>query len=160
DIYAAAVVLWEMLAGRRLYAVDDPIHVVGLIAQCNVAPPSTIVENISPALDEVVMRGLAGEPADRFETAHDMAAALRAAIAEASPSEVGAWVAEIAGEALSLRAEQVTAIESGSSPSVSRGRAKPNVAPVVGRAPDESTASMEFEASESALEAIRFLAEH
>ncbi|MFS8069890.1 MAG: hypothetical protein ACMG6S_26290, partial [Byssovorax sp.] len=65
--------------------------------------------------DEVVMRGLAVDPKDRWATAREMALALEQCAGIASPSEVGVWVDSLARESLSKRSVSVNAIEASSS---------------------------------------------
>ena len=79
DVFSASVVLWEALAGRRLFAADSEGGVLHRILEGKVEPPSRHAPALAPALDAVVMRGLSVEPADRFDTALAMAEALEQA---------------------------------------------------------------------------------
>ncbi|MCC6998042.1 MAG: serine/threonine protein kinase [Deltaproteobacteria bacterium] len=77
DLYAAGVVLVEMLTGRRLF----PGSGLALIrAHCEDAPPRLAdlapEQPFSAALEQVVARALAKQPAARFASAAEMAAAL------------------------------------------------------------------------------------
>lgn len=118
DVYAASVVLWELLVGRRLFSADNEGALVMQVVSAEVTPPGHLVPGLMPALDAVVMRGLARDPAARFQSAWDMAVALEEVAGLASPRQVGEWVDRLAGGALSKRARQVQDIES-----VSRGGA-------------------------------------
>jgi serine/threonine-protein kinase len=111
DIWAAAVVLWEALVGERLFRRDTEGEVVAAILAGAIAPPSKHVSGLPAALDAVVMRGLRGDPAQRFATAREMAAALESAVPIATASRVGAWVEEMASETLAARAKMVADIE-------------------------------------------------
>ncbi len=113
DVYAAAVVLWEALAGRALFAGDDPGAVVTEVLDGKVSPPSRFAE-LPKGLDEVVLRGLAARAEDRYPTALAFATALEAVGPLASPREVGQWVEETAGPDLRARANRLVDIESGS----------------------------------------------
>ncbi len=121
DLYAAAVVLWEMLVGQRLFRGADEGATVTRVLMGEVRPPSKAArENRSPAdvqalerLDAVVMRGLDRDPCKRFETAHDMAVALERCLAPAGAAEVAHWLEQVAGPALARRAAAIAAIESG-----------------------------------------------
>jgi eukaryotic-like serine/threonine-protein kinase len=114
DIYAAAVVLWEVLTGRRLFEGDNEAMVLIKALEGKVTPPSRVVFDLSAAFDDVIARGVARDPALRFQTARDMAIALEKCWRMASPSEVGAWVERIAGEELHKRAAQIAEVESSS----------------------------------------------
>ncbi|WP_437728429.1 serine/threonine-protein kinase [Sorangium sp. So ce861] len=110
DIYAASVVLWEVLTGRRLFTGECDAEIYGRILEGVVQPPSAYGE-VPKALDEVVLRGLEKDPERRYATALEMAAALEEALAPASPRAVGAWVEATAGQLLDARAKSLAAIE-------------------------------------------------
>ncbi len=112
DVYGAAVVLWELLTMRRLFDGEHDAAVLLKVLHGDVPPPSALSPGLSPAIDAVVLRGLARAPEQRFATAHDMAVALEEAIPPASPRKVAEWLAHVAGPALEKRAQQVKEIES------------------------------------------------
>jgi serine/threonine-protein kinase len=112
DIYATAVLLWEMLTGRRLFRGDDETQILAQVLKGWHEPPSAHSPGLSPLFDPVVMRGLALDPTERFTTAAEMARALEACSGLASPSEVGDWVQAMAGEELTRRAEAISRVES------------------------------------------------
>jgi eukaryotic-like serine/threonine-protein kinase len=114
DVYAASVVLWEALTGRRLFAGDNEGHVMRQVLAGNTVPPSAHVPGLPAALDVVTMRGLSVDPKDRYATAHDMAIALEEAVPLVSASKIGAWVEEVAKETLDLRKVRISVIESDS----------------------------------------------
>ena len=112
DIYAAGVVLWELLTGRRLIDAE-PAAAMHKVLQGRIAPPTEIVPSLSKELDAVVMRALATDRTRRFGTARQMAAALESSTPVAGPIEVGEWVRALAGEALERRARVIADLESG-----------------------------------------------
>jgi len=111
DIFAASIVLWEALTGQRLFQGVDDGEVYAKVLLGHVEPPSLYAGGLSPALDAIVLRGLARERNDRYATARDMALALEAAVPLAPPSQVGRWVEGLVGEALAERTEQIAGIE-------------------------------------------------
>jgi serine/threonine-protein kinase len=111
DIYAAGVVLWEALVGARLFAQKGEAPDVSRLLDPKVDPPSARVPTLPRAYDAVVLRALAREAGERYPTALAMAEAIEACAPVAPPSEVGAWVVEVAGELLADRAERAAAIE-------------------------------------------------
>jgi serine/threonine-protein kinase len=103
DIFAASVVLWEALTGRRLFAGDDTGDSVQKILGGRVEPPRVHAPELPAGVDEVVLRGLAPDPEQRFRTGREMAEALEAVLPAANPLKVGDWVQAIAGRALQER---------------------------------------------------------
>jgi serine/threonine protein kinase len=113
DVYSASVVLWETLAGRRLFAGDDLGSVMASVLAGRIVPPSHLRPDLPPELDEVVLCGLSSQPSDRYPTARDMAAALENVVPLASPEQIGEWVEELAEETLRQRSELIAEMESG-----------------------------------------------
>jgi serine/threonine protein kinase len=113
DLYAASVILWEMLTGARLVTGDNEVDLVANLLKRDIQPPSHLVAAVPGELDVVVMRGLAAKPEDRFPTARAMCVALaRCGIREAPSIAVGEWVAALAVESLTNRMAKVAALES------------------------------------------------
>lgn len=76
DIFAMGVVLWELLAGRRLMLRDTNGATMHRIVSEPIGPPSQESPSIDPALDAIAMKALARDPAARFQTADAMREAL------------------------------------------------------------------------------------
>jgi eukaryotic-like serine/threonine-protein kinase len=112
DVYACGVILWELLAGRRLFKGDNDAMVLEQVLLGIVRPPSKWVPSLPAALDEIAMRALERDPNARFESALEMAEALEEAVAPAPARELGDWVARVAGDVLTQRAETMAAIDS------------------------------------------------
>jgi len=116
DVYAASVVLWELLCGRRLFQGDSEVSLLKQILETvtsgAIEPPSKYASGLPRALDGIVLKGLAARPEDRFPTARDMAVEVERALILASNREVGEWVERIAGETLKKRSERIAEIES------------------------------------------------
>lgn len=110
DVYAAGVVTWETLTGRRLFE-GDPAAVMMKVLEGAAPPPSAIAKGISPALDAAVARALRGDPGQRWETALAFAEALRRAQEPASPEALGARVEALEGDAIAALAKRVAEVE-------------------------------------------------
>jgi serine/threonine protein kinase len=123
DIYAASVLLWETLTGKRLFRGDDETQILAQVIKGWSEPPSAHAPSLGTAFDAVVMRGLALEPAQRFATAAEMARELEACVGLATPAEVGEWVQAMAGDPLRERAYVISRMESqsGSMPGATTG---------------------------------------
>jgi eukaryotic-like serine/threonine-protein kinase len=118
DIYAAGVVLWEGLVGRKLYKADSEAELVTLVVEANVDPPSQHAPDISPELDAFVLKALSRDPTKRFATAREMAKALEKLMPPVPASEIGEYVEEVAGTALAARSQRISLIERSSTSDV------------------------------------------
>jgi hypothetical protein len=134
DVFAAAVVLWEALAGRRLFAADSEGQVLKRIMDGLVEAPSKHAPGVPEALDAVVLRGLSKEPADRFDTALEMAEAIEGATTAATSRSIGQWVTDLAGPTLQARARLIASVESVTAGQPSTPRA-PAPSPLIIAAP-------------------------
>jgi serine/threonine-protein kinase len=112
DVYAIAVVMWEALTGERLFTGDTPEATLTKVLAGASGPPSSVVQGISAEVDAIVMKGLAREPKDRFDTARAMAIAIEETVPPATAREVGEWVERLAGSEIALRAHRIIEIES------------------------------------------------
>jgi eukaryotic-like serine/threonine-protein kinase len=115
DVFAASIVLWEVLTLQRLFARESEAATMGDLLFSAIEPPSKYSPDLSPELDAVVMRGLSRDPAQRFPTAREMAVALEDLVPPATAAQTGDWVRGLAEEALSGRAKRVRDIESATS---------------------------------------------
>jgi hypothetical protein len=104
DVYGASVVLWEALTGQVLFDGANDAAVVHAVMNSVVRAPSEFVPNVPPALDALVLRGLARDRGGRFESAREMALALEREVGLATQSEVSDWLQGIAGALLEERA--------------------------------------------------------
>ena len=78
DIYSVGILAYFMLTGRAPFEYDRPIKVIIAHAHEPVVPPSERVASIPLDLEAIVMRCLAKDPDDRFQTIMEMAEALDA----------------------------------------------------------------------------------
>ncbi len=72
DLYATGCLLYELLALRPPFVGETPLSVVYQHVQDMPVPPSQTSDGCPPELDGLVMRSLAKEPDDRFQTAEEM----------------------------------------------------------------------------------------
>jgi serine/threonine-protein kinase len=86
DVWAMGVVLYEALTGCLPFKADSYHALLAHILHSRPRLPSEHRPQIPPAIEGIVLRALAFEPADRFASADEMRSAIREARGRASPS--------------------------------------------------------------------------
>jgi serine/threonine-protein kinase len=76
DIFAAGIVLHELLTGSRLFKGRDDLHTISLVRACKIDPPSASRPEIPPELDRITMKALARDRSERYQTASALASDL------------------------------------------------------------------------------------
>ena len=88
DVYAAGLLLFEMLAGSKAFLGDSPIHVAYQHVHSEVPAPSSRVTTVPAELDQLVARASARNPDDRPRDANELLAEVRRARQLLSPAEL------------------------------------------------------------------------
>jgi eukaryotic-like serine/threonine-protein kinase len=79
DVYAAGCVLFELLVGHPPFVGDSPVSVAYQHVREDPRPPSDINREVPPDVDAIVLKALAKNPLNRYQSAQEMRAdALRA----------------------------------------------------------------------------------
>ena len=76
DQFALGVVLWEMVARRRLFKEKSDIKTYERIVKCEIPSLQELDSSVPPEFEAIVMKMLAKDPNDRFERLEDAAAEL------------------------------------------------------------------------------------
>src|SRR5439155_1472429 len=76
DLYSIGVVLYELLTGKVPFTGETPVEIAMRHLSDTPQPPSILRPEIPPDLDMIVLRALAKNPEDRFQTAEEMDAEL------------------------------------------------------------------------------------
>jgi serine/threonine-protein kinase len=111
DVFSAGIILWELLATRRLFTAEADTDRMQKILDGNYPPPSLHRPDLPRELDAVTMRALELAPEDRFATTREFAHALEQAAPSASSRRIAEWVNDLASEGLATRARMVARVE-------------------------------------------------
>lgn len=106
DIFALSVVMWEMLALRRLFTADNEIEVIELVRNCKI--PGRLKDfnpNVTDELESIVMRGLHKDPRKRYESMEALEKTLRAYLSKTNPTLSGADLSSFVKDCLSDKRE-------------------------------------------------------
>jgi eukaryotic-like serine/threonine-protein kinase len=74
DLYSTGCLLYELLAGRPPFVGDSPVSVAYQHVREAPVPPSQLDPEITPEIDAVVLKALAKDPDDRYQSAAEMRA--------------------------------------------------------------------------------------
>lgn len=85
DLYAVGLLIYEMLAGRPPFDADNPWAVLRLQIENDPAPIRQIRPDVPSWLEGIMLRALAKDPAQRFQTPSEMLAALNGRTAIPGP---------------------------------------------------------------------------
>lgn len=86
DIYSIGVVLYEMATGKVPFSGDNPVTVALKHIQAQPILPSKIVPDISPKLEHIILKAMAKDPSQRYNSADEMALELTALCVRGSTS--------------------------------------------------------------------------
>lgn len=102
DLFAVGVILWEMLAGRRLFLGETDLQTVRLVQAAEIPDIRRFNPDVNPQIDAVVRRSLARDPRQRYQSAREMGADINRAMfsigVAVSPFDLATLVTEVAKE--------------------------------------------------------------
>jgi hypothetical protein len=111
DLWALGCVLYEMASGRRTFEASNPASVIAAIIEREPSPPAGLDDSLPPGFERAVMRCLAKDPDQRWQSASDLRSELEwiaeggsrtdvPATAGRGPVRLRPWVGWIAVAAL------------------------------------------------------------
>ena len=103
DIFAVGIILWEMLAGRRLFLGNTDLETVHLVQTAKIPSLQQLNPKVGPDLAQVVARALARDPANRYASARDFGRDLNAILFGATRPVSSFEIAELVAAPLAQR---------------------------------------------------------
>lgn len=106
DLYALGVVAWELLTGRRMFHNVPDVDIFKTILDGQLVKPTAMNPDFPAGLETVVMKSLALDPGQRFQTGLAFAEALDQAFRDAGEpitEPVPTWVEGLIGETVRQR---------------------------------------------------------
>jgi serine/threonine-protein kinase len=125
DVFAAGVVLHELIAGQRLFRGNDHATILMRILIDEIPALPALRDDANVELDEIVTRALSRDRTDRPATAAEFLEALSHATPPASPVEVARFVEQLCGAELEADRAELRGLVSGPRASASMKAAAP-----------------------------------
>ena len=120
DIYSLGAVIFELVAGRRLYRGDSEMETLEKVRAGEVVAPSSVNPEVPPALDALLLKALAREPDGRYasvsEMLRDLEAVLRTYEPPPSSAELAVYVHHLETEEAALKAARAREAEAPPAP--------------------------------------------
>jgi serine/threonine-protein kinase len=137
DIFSLGIVLFEMLAGRMPFTEESPLGLMLEVVKAEIPDVCKLNSQVDPELARVLSRMIAKEPADRYQSCHELAA------------DLGRHPLLAAGGTLKLQTQQSTAAATviGMKTPVSGQSALPSTTPTPQPLPRSTPASLSADAA-------------
>ncbi len=109
DVFALGIVLWELVTSQRLFKAENDLATIQRIINSEAEPPTQLRPDCPPELETIILKALAVDVAERYQTAEELqldleelarehklvqsTVALRAYMNEMFAEEIAAWKA-------------------------------------------------------------------
>ena len=154
DVWAAGVVVWELITGRKLYDHEDDVATLLSVVTEEPARLASVMQGVPPALDEAVAYALTSDVNNRCPSAEAFRCLLESAWDEcggmASTAELGAFVRQTVGHKL---AERRALTARGRTPTGSAPNSAPRTAGSAALAPGAEVARPPEDGTKTAISA-------
>ncbi len=111
DVFASGIVLWEVLAGRRLFKADNEAATLSRVLSEEIPDVTAVNPEVPAEIGAVCMKALCRDPDGRFASCAQFADALERAATNAekvaSSRELAAYVSEVLGNEIAQQREAV-----------------------------------------------------
>ncbi|HEY0717337.1 MAG TPA: Stk1 family PASTA domain-containing Ser/Thr kinase, partial [Streptosporangiaceae bacterium] len=113
DLYSTGCLMYELLTGRPPFTGDSPVAIAYQHVRENPVPPSVVDPDMPPWADAIVLKAMAKDPADRYQSAAEMRMDVQRAMngmAVAAPTRLDAYGRTQAMGAATMMANPTTAV--------------------------------------------------
>ena len=121
DVFASGIVLWEVLAGRRLFKAENEAATLSRVLSESIPELRSVAPDVDEAVAQVAMKALHRDRELRYATAAQFADALERAANDvgklATPKEIAQYVTGVLGDEISQQRDAVRAWLASSEPS-------------------------------------------
>ena len=104
DVFSLGITMWEMFTRQRLFQAENELLVLEKIRNFTVPPPSSVDPSLPPKLDEIVLKALAKNPSDRYQSCkelyRDLNILAQSANANATREDIAAYMQRAFPEAV------------------------------------------------------------
>ncbi|HTB56584.1 MAG TPA: serine/threonine-protein kinase [Polyangia bacterium] len=101
DVFCLGIVLWECLTGARLFDAATDVETIDAVRSRRVERPSVLRPEVPRLLEEIVLRALAREPVQRYQSAQEMSEELDRFLLgrnnRPTTTTVGQWIEALFG---------------------------------------------------------------
>jgi serine/threonine protein kinase len=95
DLFAVGIILWEMLAGRKLFQGESDFETVKQVQRAEVPPISRLNPSVDKQLEDIISRSLSREADKRFQSARELGRALSGWMFETRSNMMAFDIAEL-----------------------------------------------------------------
>ena len=85
DIFAAGIILWELITGQRLFSGRNEIEILERVRAARIDPPSMLDSEVPRELERIIFRSLMKDREKRYQAGKEMANDLTRFLAQISP---------------------------------------------------------------------------
>lgn len=141
DIYSLGVVLYELVTGVKPYTADTPAAILLKQVSQPLPPPRHLVASLPDALERVLFKALAKNPADRYENMAGMATALEDLLR--APGQVTQGEAGTASPIPTMPAASQATLDPGATVEEQVRQDEPGIHPMIRPYPDVTSATLD-----------------
>jgi serine/threonine protein kinase len=107
DIFALCIVFWEALAMKRLFSADNEMDVIEMVRDCKITERlSKLNPNVSPQLEQIVLKGLDKDPDKRYSSMQELDKVLRVFISTSKTTTTNSDLSEVLEQLLGPRKQK------------------------------------------------------